>query len=124
MRNEDLVPHSCGELCGKQRGNDCPHRCAELCHPGRCPPCTSTVIAKCPCGRESRRQRCGEALVCEAKCLKELSCGRHHCQDTCHPGDCTPCQVMVTVVCHCGGSSKEVACARDLESSFLCSSPC
>ena len=45
-RNEGLVPHSCGELCGRERGPGCPHRCAELCHPGRCPPCAATVLAK------------------------------------------------------------------------------
>ena len=25
-RNENLVPHTCGELCGRERGVGCPHR--------------------------------------------------------------------------------------------------
>lgn len=34
-----LLPHSCGEMCGKKRGTNCMHGCELLCHPGVCPPC-------------------------------------------------------------------------------------
>lgn len=44
-RNEGLVPHTCGAMCGRTKGCGV-HHCTELCHPGRCPPCTATVLAK------------------------------------------------------------------------------
>ena len=123
-RNEGLVPHTCGELCGRSRGPSCPHRCAELCHPGRCPPCTATVLAKCPCGKESARQRCGEPLLCTAPCEAPLPCTRHQCALPCHEGACPPCSVALGQTCHCGSSSREVTCAPDTAPDFRCESGC
>jgi hypothetical protein len=145
-RNEGLVPHTCGELCGRARGPECPHRCAELCHPGRCPPCTATVIAKvshllhvrmgcvrqrmnslhpqCPCGRESKRQRCGEPLLCDATCDGELPCGRHRCAVTCHPGPCQPCAATLAQACHCGATAREEPCTADTQLEFACGGLC
>ena len=38
-RNPYVIPHSCGEVCGKYRGINCTHPCTLDCHPGPCPPC-------------------------------------------------------------------------------------
>lgn len=124
VRNEGLVPHTCGELCGRSRGVGCPHRCAELCHPGRCPPCTATVMAKCYCGRQSSRRKCGEPLVCGDVCGKQLSCGKHQCEMTCHDGDCNPCDVTLNVSCHCGSVTNEVICSSENNEQFQCEGKC
>ena len=39
IRNEGLVPHTCGEICGRPLAtgdgvSTCPHTCSDLCHPG------------------------------------------------------------------------------------------
>ncbi len=34
-----IVPHSCGETCGRKLKPECGHTCLILCHPGPCPPC-------------------------------------------------------------------------------------
>jgi hypothetical protein len=35
------IPHSCGEICGKER--NCEHKCKDPCHPGPCSPCETIV---------------------------------------------------------------------------------
>lgn len=32
-----LVPHSCGQTCGRNLKPECGHTCLLLCHPGECP---------------------------------------------------------------------------------------
>ena len=49
------MPHSCGEVCGRSRGEPCVHKCVDICHAGPCPTCTATVLVSCPCGRETQR---------------------------------------------------------------------
>ncbi len=41
-----IVPHSCGETCGRKLKPDCGHQCLILCHPGPCPPCPKVRIQK------------------------------------------------------------------------------
>lgn len=85
---------------------------------------TNVNLCQCPCGRESKRQKCGEPLLCEAPCGRELGCGRHRCEATCHLGECQPCAATLQQVCHCGGSTREVPCTLGAEEVFTCSSPC
>ena len=119
IRNEGLVPHTCGEICGRPlaTGDDiasCPHTCSDLCHPGEsltcschyfnfnicclgpCNPCTAKLRKTCPCGATSSMVKCEVQLVCGGVCGKLLSCEQHTCSLTCHAGDCDTCQVMVT----------------------------
>eukprot|EP00899_Mesostigma_viride_P010875 jgi/Mesvir1/1978/Mv08614-RA.1 len=46
-----LLPHTCGEMCGKPLATDgsaaCEHTCTLLCHPGPCPPCPQVMGAFC-----------------------------------------------------------------------------
>lgn len=111
-RNEGVVPHSCGEVCGRRRGPPCPHSCVELCHAGPCPPCTATMPVTCPCGKESRRMKCGEEFTCENECGKLLNCGAHTCPDICHQGPCYDCHKKIEQACYCGKCVREVVCTE------------
>ena len=47
IRNEGLVPHTCGEICGRPLATadsalSCPHTCSDLCHPGESQDCSQT----------------------------------------------------------------------------------
>jgi hypothetical protein len=41
--NPWLLPHTCGETCGRPLRSACGHTCVLLCHPGPCPPCPLQV---------------------------------------------------------------------------------
>lgn len=114
-RNECLVPHSCGEVCGRALGAgvNCPHKCLDLCHAGPCPPCAGMVMFDCPCGKEKRRIKCGEEFLCEGVCEKPLNCGVHLCPDTCHGGPCYDCHNALEQACYCGKGVREVVCSLD-----------
>lgn len=47
-----MLPHSCGEECGKLREGNCPHPCVLGCHPGPCPDCSAMgPLKECYCGK-------------------------------------------------------------------------
>ncbi|CAH1239141.1 NFX1 [Branchiostoma lanceolatum] len=110
VRNE--TPHSCGDVCGKRKDQDCPHLCTMLCHPGPCPPCPVMVTKSCDCGKTKQSVRCGQAttIKCGSPCGKKLNCSAHTCEGICHPGDCQPCAVEVTQGCYCGLEVRDVSC--------------
>lgn len=136
--NPYLVPHSCGELCGKPRaGSDCPHVCSIVCHPGPCPPCAAIgPMRMCFCGRTTYRTRCGErddGRSCKQPCKRKLNCGRHECQDVCHKGECAKCTVKHDRMCYCGRKTKEMLCgtetpdftlSKEVGRHFSCTEPC
>jgi len=105
-----LTPHSCGEVCRRQRDKHCPHRCNVLCHPGPCPPCQAFTTKSCACGKTRQTVKCASAAAtrCDKACDKTRNCGKHICQSVCHEGSCDPCsetisQVLETVVhVNCG----------------------
>ena len=112
-----LIPHSCGEPCGKplereilvgggNRDDLCPHTCVLQCHPGPCPTCKAFAPPRlCPCGKKNITTRCSDrrsVLTCGQCCGKLLECGRHHCERICHWGPCDPCQVLINGSCFCG----------------------
>lgn len=110
--NRNLIPHSCGQLCGRKRPNaTCPHTCNALCHPGRCATCPLTSKKSCFCGKRVREEKCSsEVSSCEQVCGKTLSCGVHTCDRTCHPGGCPSCEVTLTVTCNCGDQQSPMPC--------------
>lgn len=127
-----LVPHSCGENCGKPLKSACSHRCMLLCHPGPCPPCSQMITTTCECKKSVNPQtiRCSQnSWKCGAKvrfflisvheslmnksnifqCLKKLSCGIHTCNQTCHK-ECPPCTKKSQQACACGNKVQERDC--------------
>ena len=127
--NQHDTPHSCGELCGKKRGNEwCTHNCTILCHPGPCPPCNAFVKRSCGCGATSKDIKCSvsEALCCGKVCSKVLSCGVHTCKKTCHEGDCGSCEEILDIQCCCGKEKKTLPCnaKNSLILDFLCKGTC
>ncbi|XVF49009.1 hypothetical protein PTKIN_Ptkin03bG0234400 [Pterospermum kingtungense] len=138
-----LIPHSCGELCGKpherrvpdlgeSKEDLCPHACVLQCHPGPCPPCKAFV---CPCGKKVITGSCCDqrsVLTCGQRCDKLLECMHHLCEKICHGGPCDPCQVLVNVSCFCKKQMEVVLC-RDMAVKgeakaecgvFMCNSTC
>lgn len=56
-----MIPHSCGDSCGKALKPDCGHKCVLLCHPGPCPPCPQVVMTSCLCGTSNpKSMRCAQ----------------------------------------------------------------
>lgn len=72
-----LIPHSCGNTCGKLRGAGCPHPCSAACHPGPCGPCSASgSIQTCPCGHVKFQLRCGESVrevACRVICMHSIT---------------------------------------------------
>jgi transcriptional repressor NF-X1 len=116
------TPHSCGEPCARVR-KECDHACPMACHPGPCPPCLVSVSKDCWCGSKTIVSRCsvlnkgtsinptvGPVLSCGQSCGRLLGCEKHTCQQECHPGLCTPCQIVDIAKCYCGKREKEMPC--------------
>lgn len=77
-----LIPHSCGQTCGKRIVPECGHICLLLCHPGPCPPCPKQINIRCYCNQSGpTARRCGfKGWSCGKKCSKLLSCQQHRCE--------------------------------------------
>ncbi|KAM0043580.1 putative chromatin regulator PHD family [Helianthus debilis subsp. tardiflorus] len=118
---------SCSLSCGKPLacGN---HVCKDTCHPGVCGDCDLLPgrITSCYCGKsplQEERHSCLDPIpTCSQICSKTLPCGLHGCKETCHPGPCPPCKVMVTQKCRCGSTSRSVECFNT--TTFTCDKPC
>ncbi|KAA6391890.1 MAG: putative FKBP12-associated protein 1 [Streblomastix strix] len=122
----NIIPHSCGNPCGKKRKATCPHPCPILCHPGPCPPCGAMKTdIKCWSHGNPIAIRCGETnLSCKNPCKKLLSCGIHSCSLECHDGECKPCDKIRTIQCYCGKSQNNTTCNQNQEDSFSCGEIC
>ncbi|XP_069769726.1 transcriptional repressor NF-X1 isoform X2 [Narcine bancroftii] len=133
---------SCGKTCGKPlpcSSDDFIHTCSNLCHEGECGSCAGTSTVNCRCGlrkkdvpcasitkeeklflcdkrcnkkRSCGRHKCNE-MCCvdtEHKCLllcgRKLNCGQHKCEEPCHRGNCQNCwqSSFDELTCHCGAS--------------------
>lgn len=92
----DPVP-TCTKPCHKilkcneshQNENNDVHLCQATCHVGPCPHCVQQVEIKCRCGRETKTMQCFERdsmtteFMCDRKCQKKKSCGKHVCNEIC-----------------------------------------
>ncbi|KAF9010411.1 hypothetical protein BDZ89DRAFT_1226890, partial [Hymenopellis radicata] len=106
------TPHSCGNPCSRSK-NACPHPCPLSCHPGPCPPCKVMLEVPCKCPRARIVPvRCGEdtRVSCGETCGRDLNCGKHKCQKSCHLGPCGDCQQVVDQKCWCGDEMRQTAC--------------
>ncbi|XP_074651738.1 NF-X1-type zinc finger protein NFXL1-like [Tubulanus polymorphus] len=108
-----LLPHSCGQQCGKLLPSNCGHKCMLFCHPGPCPPCPKTVSVKCHCNKQQPQiRRCGsKSWSCGKPCARTLSCKQHRCEQACHEGDCKTCSKTSTQRCQCGQQTAQRPCA-------------
>ncbi|KAG1651370.1 Transcriptional repressor NF-X1 [Nymphon striatum] len=129
-------PGECEE-CQKDIEQKNHHKCQAICHEGSCPPCPLMSSVECQCGFQLKEISCSEigtnAIKCEKRCYKKLSCKRHKClqnccsqskhkcdlicdrrlscqlhtcTDQCHSGDCSTCwQVCFDELhCECGAA--------------------
>ncbi|KAL8050211.1 hypothetical protein ABFX02_06G068000 [Erythranthe guttata] len=121
-RDPWVLPHSCGEICGRSLKYDCGHFCLLLCHPGPCPACPKLVRNKCFCRKSEDVKRCGfKNFSCNGVCKKLLECGVHRCGEICHDGLCLPCKEKGTYKCQCGKvESTRECCEKD----FRCDNAC
>lgn len=121
-----LTPGCCGQTCSKRRPDpECPHKCIAQCHPGPCPPCGAVRQQACFCGSDEKTVGCSSCesrYSCGAECGKELSCGRHYCEKTCHGGQCAPCPQVMIMKCFCGKHTKEAPCGP--VNSYSCGGEC
>ncbi|KAG5093490.1 hypothetical protein JHK84_049078 [Glycine max] len=117
-----ILPHSCGEVCGRPLKHNCGHHCLLLCHPGPCPSCPKLVKVRCFCGCLEDVRRCGfKEFSCNKPCSKFLDCGVHRCIELCHPGACPPCRTRGVYTCRCGKVKEEREC---FDRGFQCENPC
>ncbi len=119
------IPHSCGKICGRSRGEFCTHPCSDICHPGPCHPCSATVQLSCRCGKtqlnfgfgiiDRQMVRCGtdpSTVQCENVCGKLLDCKEHTCSLVCHAGPCPSCEIPVECSCYCGAQHSVIPCGQ------------
>ncbi|KAL5975027.1 hypothetical protein ACLOJK_031703 [Asimina triloba] len=117
-----ILPHTCGEVCGRPLRGNCGHECLLLCHPGPCPPCPKLVQSRCFCGSVQDMRRCASKVFsCNGSCSKLLSCGVHRCSERCHDGPCPPCREKAVHRCQCGKLEEERECCERV---FQCESRC
>ncbi|KAH6937699.1 hypothetical protein HPB50_003594 [Hyalomma asiaticum] len=84
-------PPECGQPCARE--HPCGHPVTHTCHSDpSCPPCATLTEKWCFGHHEKRRAvPCYlEGLSCGRPCLRDLPCGQHQCQQTCHEGECRP----------------------------------
>ena len=77
------------------------HICKEFCHNGVCPPCPLNSKVRCRCGHMDCEVPCKDLsgrpddVLCEKRCNKKRSCGRHKCGRKC----CIEIDHTCTLVC-------------------------
>lgn len=112
-----LIPHSCGETCGKALQPECGHKCVLLCHPGPCPPCPQMILKSCKCENSVAKMiRCSaNSWTCLKKCGLKLGCSIHDCERICHSkSECPPCKKKSRKSCLCGAKNEERNCSQSV----------
>lgn len=112
-RQDFIDPHSCGQTCGAKRS--CPHPCPLPCHTGPHLDSKSCMFegpsVKCFCGKEKVQTQCAatkyKGFSCGNICKRRNPICGHECPRSCHRRrkgghSCGPCEVKLTVSCHCG----------------------
>ncbi|NXY36004.1 NFX1 protein, partial [Pomatorhinus ruficollis] len=119
----DPIP-SCGKTCGKPLScgsYEFIHTCESLCHEGDCRPCSHTSNIYCRCGFKKKVRLWGAffffliaaiTFMCDKRCNKKRSCGRHKCNEVC----CVDTEHKCSLVCgrklNCGLHRCEEPCHR------------
>lgn len=98
---------SCGGICGMVHAS-CGHICERECHSlADVGECAAVLDAVCYCGKATTQLPCAisqQGYACGEVCGRQLSCGNHVCERTCHQGECEPCVLSPDAVttCACG----------------------
>ncbi|NXV78610.1 NFX1 protein, partial [Atlantisia rogersi] len=110
----DPIP-SCGKTCGKPLScgsYEFVHTCESLCHEGECRPCSHTSNIYCRCG--FKKKVTAITFMCDKRCNKKRSCGRHKCNEVC----CVDTEHKCSLVCgrklNCGLHRCEEPCHRGI----------
>ncbi|XP_063154814.1 transcriptional repressor NF-X1 [Candoia aspera] len=117
----DPIP-SCGRTCGKPlpcSSYDAVHTCENLCHEGECGQCSRTSKIYCRCALKIKEVPCASlknqvkvAFLCDKRCNKKLSCGRHKCNETCCVDKEHKCSLICGHKLNCGIHRCEEPCHR------------
>ena len=117
---------SCSEVCGDLMPCG-EHTCPKRCHEGLCGACEVKIDCRCYCGQVEKRLVCYERgderssqrllddggsrtvddwigmFECSNLCQRPFDCGRHSCEERCHPQELDPphCPRSLDVVSHC-----------------------
>lgn len=124
----DPVP-VCEKICEKILHviDDNIHICKSHCHEGECNECKEKLKVKCRCGKESQAIECSERneiILCNRRCSKKKSCGRHQCNELCCNDKDHICTLICNRVLNCGIHKcdqlchKSGQCKRCLVASF------
>ncbi|KAI3802340.1 hypothetical protein L1987_30471 [Smallanthus sonchifolius] len=126
--------HHCGKLLNCLR-----HHYDKNCHVGPCDSCDLLINASCFCKKMTEIVVCGDMTVkgqvnveedgifsCTGPYGKPLACGNHVCKDTCHPGVCGDCDLLLGRItsCYCGKSPLQEERHSCLVSIPTCSQIC
>lgn len=126
--DEGEVEKTCAQSCDRLLGCGM-HRCEARCHTGPCEPCPRTQNLGCWCGRSpaDTERLCGSwdqpespdqspKFRCGQTCDRELACGEHRCQETCHSGACPECPLLPgkegLQSCACGRSELSIVASE------------
>uniref|UniRef100_A0A670IW79 Transcriptional repressor NF-X1 n=1 Tax=Podarcis muralis TaxID=64176 RepID=A0A670IW79_PODMU len=115
----DPIP-SCGRTCGKPlpcSSFDAVHTCENLCHEGECGPCSRTSKISCRCALKAKEVPCASlknqvVFLCDKRCNKKLSCGRHKCNEICCVDKEHKCSLICGRKLNCGIHRCEEPCHR------------
>ncbi|XP_026556817.1 transcriptional repressor NF-X1 isoform X1 [Pseudonaja textilis] len=117
----DPIP-SCGRTCGKPlpcSSYDAVHTCENLCHEGECGQCSRTSKVYCRCALKLKEVPCASLknqvkvpFLCDKRCNKKLSCGRHKCNETCCVDKEHKCSLICGRKLNCGIHRCEEPCHR------------
>uniref|UniRef100_A0A8D0CEZ9 Transcriptional repressor NF-X1 n=1 Tax=Salvator merianae TaxID=96440 RepID=A0A8D0CEZ9_SALMN len=117
----DPIP-SCGRTCGKPlpcSSYDAIHTCEKLCHEGECGLCSRTSKVYCRCALKTKEVPCASlknqvevTFLCDKRCNKKLSCGRHKCAEVCCVDKEHKCSLICGRKLNCGIHRCEEPCHR------------
>ncbi|XP_054840317.1 transcriptional repressor NF-X1 isoform X1 [Eublepharis macularius] len=117
----DPIP-SCGRTCGKPlpcSSYDAVHTCENLCHEGECGTCSRTSKIYCRCALKTKEVPCAclknqveVTFLCDKRCNKKLSCGRHKCSEVCCVDKEHRCSLICGRKLNCGIHRCEEPCHR------------
>ncbi|XP_064409333.1 transcriptional repressor NF-X1 isoform X2 [Latimeria chalumnae] len=117
----DPIP-SCGKTCGKPLpcgSHDLIHTCENLCHEGECGPCSRMSHISCRCGFKTKEVPCASikseadaVFMCDKRCNRKRSCGRHKCNEICCVDSEHKCSLICGRKLNCGLHRCEEPCHR------------